>query len=126
MGRIVYAAAMSHGLYPDYHGQNVGPHGRRMAKIGLYRESLLAMVDVLGRKTRLEAIHRASAALPMASFSCDVLQKLAPMLAVTTLTGVTWCDWGSLRRVLQSLEHLSIRPPWLARLTEPVGAGSES
>src|SRR5438552_556140 len=28
MGRIVHAAAMSHVLYPDYYGQNVGPHGR--------------------------------------------------------------------------------------------------
>ena len=47
------------------------------------------------------------------------------MLAVTTLTGVTWCDWGSPRRVVESLERLGIRPPWLDRLTEPVGAGSE-
>ena len=28
------------------------------------------------------------------------------MLAVTTLTGVTWCDWGSPRRVVESLEQL--------------------
>jgi hypothetical protein len=46
-------------------------------------------------------------------------------VAVTTLTGVTWCDWGSPRRVVESLERLGIRPPWLDRLTEPVGAGSE-
>ena len=63
--------------------------------------------------------------MPVGNFSRDVLQNLTPMLAVTTLTGVTWCDWGSPRRVVESLERLSIRPPWLDRLTEPGGAGSE-
>ena len=43
MGRIVYAAAMSHVLYPDYYGQNVGPHGRRMV------EELIAVVRAMGR-----------------------------------------------------------------------------
>src|SRR5262250_1890587 len=43
MGRIVYAAAMSHVLYPDYYGQNVGPHGRRMV------EELMGVVREMGR-----------------------------------------------------------------------------
>src|SRR5262247_1650989 len=43
MGRIVYAAAMSHVLYPDYYGENVGPHGRRMV------EDLIAVVREMGR-----------------------------------------------------------------------------
>jgi aromatic ring-opening dioxygenase catalytic subunit (LigB family) len=43
MGRIVYAAAMSHVLYPDYYGQNVGPHGRRMV------EDLIGVVREMGR-----------------------------------------------------------------------------
>jgi hypothetical protein len=42
MGRIVYAAAMSHVLYPDYYGQNVGPHGRRMV------EELITVVRAMG------------------------------------------------------------------------------
>ena len=32
MGKVVYAAAMSHVLYPDYYGKNVGPHGRVMVE----------------------------------------------------------------------------------------------
>jgi len=44
MGRIVYAAAMSHVLYPDYYGQNVGPHGRRMV------EELIRVVRDMGRR----------------------------------------------------------------------------
>jgi len=43
MGRIVYAAAMSHVLYPDYYDQNVGPHGRRMV------EELIGVVRAMGR-----------------------------------------------------------------------------
>ncbi len=42
MGQIVYAAAMSHVLNPDYYGKNVGPHGRRMV------EELIAVVRTMG------------------------------------------------------------------------------
>ena len=44
MGRIVYAAAMSHVLSPDYYGKNVGPHGRAMV------EELMAVVRDMGRE----------------------------------------------------------------------------
>src|SRR5262245_36752213 len=44
MGRIVYAAAMSHVLAPDYYGKNVGPHGRAMV------EELIEVVRVMGRE----------------------------------------------------------------------------
>ncbi len=43
MGKVVYAAAMSHVLFPDYYGKNVGPHGRRMV------EELIAVVREMGR-----------------------------------------------------------------------------
>ena len=46
MGTIVYAAAMSHVLYPDYYGKNVGPHGRRMV------EALIAEVQAMGTALR--------------------------------------------------------------------------
>lgn len=42
MGRIVYAAAMSHVLAPDYYGKNVGPHGRKMV------EELIEVVRTMG------------------------------------------------------------------------------
>lgn len=44
MGRIVYAAAMSHVLHPPYYEKNVGPHGRRMV------EDLIAVVREMGRE----------------------------------------------------------------------------
>ena len=74
---------------------------------------------------RPEPVRRLHAALPVANFSRDVLEHVASMLAVSMLTGVTWCDWGSPRRVVRSLERLRIAPPWLDRLTELVGAGPE-
>src|SRR5438094_2437428 len=44
MGRIVYAAAMSHVLHPPYYEKHVGPHGKRMV------EELIAVVGDMGRK----------------------------------------------------------------------------
>jgi mannose-1-phosphate guanylyltransferase len=81
------------------------------------------MMHGVGRGARPGAIRRAGAALPAANFLRDILQHVTPILGVATLTGVTWCDSGSPRRVLQSLDRLGIRPPWLDRLTEPVGTG---
>ena len=43
MGKVVYAAAMSHVLSPDYYDKNVGPQGRRMV------EELIAVVREMGR-----------------------------------------------------------------------------
>ena len=44
MGRIVYAAAMSHVLHPPYYEKNVGPHGRKMV------EELIAVVREMGEE----------------------------------------------------------------------------
>jgi len=94
---------------------------RRLPDLHLGLERL---VQAARRGARPGALRRASLALPRANFSRDVLQELPGMLAVTTLRGVTWCDWGSPHRVIESLEHLGLRPPWLDRLTEPIGSAS--
>ena len=44
MGRIAFAAAMSHVLDPDYYGTNVGPAGRRMV------EALMERVRAVGAR----------------------------------------------------------------------------
>jgi hypothetical protein len=82
------------------------------------------LVQAARRGARPDALRRASMALPRANFSRDILQDLPEMLAVRTLTGVTWCDWGSPRRVIESLEQLGLRPQWLDRLTEPIGSAA--
>jgi mannose-1-phosphate guanylyltransferase len=94
---------------------------RRLPDLHLGLERL---VQAARRGARPDALRRASLALPRANFSRDILQELPGMLAVTTLRGVTWCDWGSPHRVIESLEQLGLRPPWLDRLTEPIGSAS--
>jgi aromatic ring-opening dioxygenase catalytic subunit (LigB family) len=42
MGRLVYAAAMSHVLHPPYYEKNVGPHGKKLV------EELIAVVNQMG------------------------------------------------------------------------------
>jgi mannose-1-phosphate guanylyltransferase len=86
--------------------------------------ALNRLIQAAGRGARREALQRINAALPDGNFSRDVLQCVPSMLAVTKLTGVTWCDWGSPRRVVASLERLGIRPPWLDHVTGPDLAGS--
>jgi len=44
LGRIVYAAAMSHVLHPPYYEKNVGPRGRAMV------EELIGIVGEMGRE----------------------------------------------------------------------------
>jgi mannose-1-phosphate guanylyltransferase len=83
------------------------------------------MVHLASRGAGLAAVRRACAALPDGNFSRDVLQNVTPRLAVRTLTGVTWCDWGSPRRVVASLARLGIRPAWLDQLPEPAETGPE-
>jgi mannose-1-phosphate guanylyltransferase len=83
------------------------------------------IVHAAGRDARPETLRRLCAALPDGNFSVDVLQSVSPRLAVATLSGVTWCDWGSPRRVVRSLARLGISPPWLDQLSEPDGDSSD-
>jgi hypothetical protein len=46
-----------------------------------------------------------------------VLERCGPLLAVSRLTDVTWCDWGSPRRVVRSLQQIGWRPAWLETFT---------
>jgi len=87
--------------------------------------ALRGIMQASGRRVRPDAIRRMYAALPNANFSRDVIEHVAPRLAVTTLAGITWCDWGSPRRVIASLARMGLRPAWVDQLTEPAGTGSE-
>ena len=77
------------------------------------------MVHASGRRASLDALWRGYASMPTANFSRDVLQSVPARLAVTSLTGVTWSDWGSPRRVVASLLRLGLRPSWLEHLSDP-------
>jgi mannose-1-phosphate guanylyltransferase len=99
----------------------VGAGWRGVPRIHFVLERL---IHAAARGARREVLQRIAAGLPRGNFSRDVLQSVTPMLAVSTLTGVTWCDWGSPRRVVASLERLGIRPSWLDHVTGPDDPGS--
>jgi hypothetical protein len=67
------------------------------------------LMHAAARGARRDVLQRIGTALPPANFSRDVLQNVTPTLAVATLTGVPWCDWGSPRRVVASMERLGIQ-----------------
>jgi mannose-1-phosphate guanylyltransferase len=74
---------------------------------------LQAVAPLLGTAWGVAALRQAYADLPPASFSSGVLERCGPLLAVSRLTDVTWCDWGSPRRVVRSLQQIGWRPAWL-------------
>jgi mannose-1-phosphate guanylyltransferase len=65
------------------------------------------------------AIQQAYALAQAANFSRTILEASTPMLAVSRLPTLTWSDWGTPHRVLQSLRGAGISPPWLAHEGEP-------
>lgn len=75
--------------------------------------TLQAVAPLLGTAGGVAALRHAYADLPAASFSSAVLERCGPLLAVSRLTGATWCDWGSPHRVVRSLQQLGRRPAWL-------------
>jgi mannose-1-phosphate guanylyltransferase len=80
-------------------------------------EELAAVVPVLGTDRGVAALRRAYAGLPAASFSTEVLERCAPVLAVSRLAGASWCDWGSPRRVIRTLRQTGQRPDWFDSFT---------
>jgi mannose-1-phosphate guanylyltransferase len=59
------------------------------------------------------AIEQAYALAPKASFSRAVLEQIPTTFAVSRLLAVTWSDWGTPERVIESLRWLGVDPPWL-------------
>jgi mannose-1-phosphate guanylyltransferase/ActR/RegA family two-component response regulator len=99
IGRAATLADATRQLLPGVHGK------------------LQAVAPLLGTAWGVAALRQAYADLPTASFSSAVLERCGPLLAVSRLTGATWCDWGSPRRVVRSLQQIGWRPAWLQTFT---------
>ena len=73
------------------------------------------LVFVAGAATLVDAgrqlLWRLHAALPRADFSTAILEECAPILGVLELTGVSWSDLGSPRRLLRALHAPGAVPP---------------
>jgi mannose-1-phosphate guanylyltransferase len=65
------------------------------------------------------AIQQAYALAPTANFSRGILEAGLPFLGVWKLPAVTWSDWGTPRRVVQSLRRMGIMPAWLSEMGRP-------
>jgi mannose-1-phosphate guanylyltransferase len=72
----------------------------------------------IGRADEMHALRDAYARMPAANFSRDLLAH-ARDLAVVPVRGAGWCDWGSPRRVFQSLQGTPHLAPLLRRLRAP-------
>ena len=69
----------------------------------------------LGSPREDEVVERVYAGLPSVNFSDSVLAAAPGSLGVMRLAGTDWSDWGSVRRVVESLRRTGRRPPWLAQ-----------
>ena len=78
--------------------------------------------DLTDRLSRIEpfagteherwAIRQAYLLAPTANFSRAILEPCPPFLAVSPLPALTWSDWGTPDRVLESLRAAGISPAW--------------
>lgn len=66
-----------------------------------------------------EAVAQAYAVAPHASFSRAILERCPPGLVVSRLPRLAWSDWGTPRRVSQSLRGAGISVPWLDLFDQP-------
>lgn len=87
-------------------------------------DRLSRIAPFAGTEREAWAVREAYALAPTANFSRAILQTSPARLAVSRLPGLTWSDWGTPGRVLQSLERAGVSPPWLGRLAlRPADAG---
>jgi len=76
-------------------------------------DRLFHLAPFLGTEDEPWALQQAYALAPQENFSRAVLEACPPCLAVSRLPAITWSDWGTPERVLQSLEQAQIRPDWV-------------
>jgi mannose-1-phosphate guanylyltransferase len=56
--------------------------------------------------------------LPAVDFSRDILARNLHALLVQPVRHLTWSDWGQPARIVQTLERIGSRPPWLAAIAK--------
>jgi len=86
--------------------------GRRA--LPLLHERLTQIRSCWGSDGESGSIERAYRSIPEANFSDSVLARFPSLLAVAALPALTWSDWGTPERVLESLRNEGLEPGWLA------------
>lgn len=67
----------------------------------------------IGTDKEVQALDSLYDMLPSANFSTDVLQQALDSLVVMELSGVLWSDWGSERRIVETLQRIGKTPLFL-------------
>lgn len=80
-------------------------------------ERLRQALAFAGTEHERWALRQAFALAPRANFSRQVLEVWPLSLGVSKMADVTWCDLGSVERVVRTLRHLRIEPPWMAAVS---------
>lgn len=80
---------------------------------------LVAAAPLVGTPAERGALRRAYAAVPDADFSGAILEQCPSILAVAPLTGVSWCDFGSPRRIMRAARQGDVPLPWAGGSTGP-------
>lgn len=74
----------------------------------------------IGGEEEMEALGALYDGLLPLNFSREVLQQTVDSLAVMELEGVLWSDWGSERRIVETLERIGKSPLFPAAPEEPL------
>jgi mannose-1-phosphate guanylyltransferase len=88
--------------------------GRRA--LPLLHECLTQVRPFWGTEAEGRCVERAYASMPAADFSDAVLAAFPSLLAVSTLPPLTWSDWGTPERVIETMRHEGLVPNWLEPL----------
>jgi mannose-1-phosphate guanylyltransferase len=72
------------------------------------------LLSAFGTAAECDAIDRLYSSISSESFADRILVEFAQDLSVLPVHGVIWNDLGDPSRVLATLDHLGIRPRWLA------------
>jgi mannose-1-phosphate guanylyltransferase len=64
----------------------------------------------IGTRQEPEVLNDMYRTMPRRNFSADFLQHLGDELAVAEVNGVTWSDWGSAERIVETIRRLGKRP----------------
>jgi len=77
---------------------------RQVARLAQFADTANASREMQETYTAMQSVN----------FSKAVLDHCPPSLVVSRLPALTWCDWGTPERVLESLRRQGVLPPWAA------------
>jgi len=68
------------------------------------------VADAIGSSSEAEVLDLIYSKMPSVNFSSDFLQRIPEHIAVMTLDGVLWSDWGRPGRIVNSLHSIHRKP----------------